>query len=169
MLCPLAAASAAGFCVGWMPGTPLGQVRGGVLRLLVPVQLIDRLGGARLPCPRCGTARHWFPAGATAVVAAPRLCRSVGLIGPAARGSGQVISGGRVGIRTLCDRFFGPDLRAGQRSSSPGAPLDVANGQGRSGALRTVDHWVCLAFVVLVGHASGGTTAPPAAAVGGVG
>jgi hypothetical protein len=40
----------------------LGQVRDGVLRPLVPVASVDGRGVARVPCPRCGRVRMWFPA-----------------------------------------------------------------------------------------------------------
>ncbi len=42
----------------------LGQVRDGVLRPLVPVESVDGHGVARVPCPRCGRVRLWFPADA---------------------------------------------------------------------------------------------------------
>ena len=41
--------------------TPLCQVRGGVLRPLVPVESVDGRGAARVPCPQCGRVRVWFP------------------------------------------------------------------------------------------------------------
>ena len=50
-------------------GFVLGQVRGGVVRPLAPVELIDAHGVARLRCPACGAARHWSPAGASAATA----------------------------------------------------------------------------------------------------
>ncbi len=49
----------------------LGQVRDGVLHTLVPVESVDGRGVARVPCPRCGRVRLWFPAGAGAMIAAP--------------------------------------------------------------------------------------------------
>ena len=72
MLCPLAAASASGFLVAWVPRTPLGQICGGVLRPLVLVERIHSGGVARLACPRCGAARPWFPSGAATAVAGTR-------------------------------------------------------------------------------------------------
>ena len=39
----------------------LGQVREGVLRPSVTVELIDSRGVARVRCPRCGRVRVWFP------------------------------------------------------------------------------------------------------------
>ena len=41
--------------------TPLGQVRDGVLRPLVPVESVDGRGVARVPCPRCRRVEVWFP------------------------------------------------------------------------------------------------------------
>jgi len=39
----------------------LGRVRDGVLRPLVPVVSVDTKGVARVPCPRCGGVRVWWP------------------------------------------------------------------------------------------------------------
>ena len=44
----------------------LGHVRDGVLWPLMPVEIIDSRGVAQLRCPRCETARHWFPSGGAA-------------------------------------------------------------------------------------------------------
>jgi hypothetical protein len=50
-------------------GALLGHVRGGVLRTLAPVGLIDGRGVARVPCPKCRRVRSWLPAGAPAATA----------------------------------------------------------------------------------------------------
>ena len=44
---------------------PLGAVRGdGSVEVAVPGVTIGRDGGARVPCPRCGTVREWRPSSA---------------------------------------------------------------------------------------------------------
>ena len=53
-------------------GFLLGRVRDGVLYPVVTVERIDSRGVAQLRCPRCETARHWFPAGVAAAVAGDR-------------------------------------------------------------------------------------------------
>ena len=45
--------------------TPLGHVRDGVLRPLVPIESVDGRGVARVQCPRCGRVRVWLPAAAS--------------------------------------------------------------------------------------------------------
>ena len=52
--------------------TPLGHVRDGVLRPVVPVASVDGRGVARLRCPACEEARHWFPSGAAAALGRER-------------------------------------------------------------------------------------------------
>jgi hypothetical protein len=44
----------------------LGEVKGGTLRPLVPVEAVDRRGVACVRCPRCGRVRAWVPDGARA-------------------------------------------------------------------------------------------------------
>ncbi len=65
MLCPLADSSVAGFFSWRMPRTPLGRVRDGVLRPLVPVASVDGRGMVRVPCPKCGRVRVWCSADPT--------------------------------------------------------------------------------------------------------
>jgi hypothetical protein len=52
--------------------TPLGRIREGVLRPLVPVESIDGRGVARVPCPGCGRVRAWWPSVTTATAAGKR-------------------------------------------------------------------------------------------------
>ena len=47
----------------------LGQVHDGVLRPLATVESVDGRGMARVPCPRCGRVRIWFPSVVAAAVA----------------------------------------------------------------------------------------------------
>ena len=50
----------------------LGEVSGGTLRPLVPVESVDGRGVARLPCPTCGRVRSWEPSPAVRASQKPR-------------------------------------------------------------------------------------------------
>jgi hypothetical protein len=40
---------------------PLGEVREGTLVLYVKAESVDRSGLTRVPCPKCGRVKVWFP------------------------------------------------------------------------------------------------------------